>query len=649
LLWGDVLLYAILALYSFGSIALVFKRIKLGRSVFVVASILGILAFASFVYLFLSNDFSVTAVFQSSSLSLPVPFKVVAALSGAGGSVLLWLGAMSAALLVYELTSRSPSRLTTLIVSFFMIYIAIALIFVNPFAGVGGTFSNGLGLTPSLQTYWALIHPPTVFSAYTAMILLFASTVSRKLQGSVDGNSAPVNTRLFYAAWVLLGLGLTFGGMWAYQTEGWGGYWAWDPIETSALIPWLALTAILMASKSRTKISNDYAFFGTTFSTSALLFTSYVARGSGAPSIHSYGDLVSGAPFVLLSLFPVLISLGVLVAGKVRAAAGASPEGERSARPYVFWCLLILATANLALLLIETFSHDLGMGFVSNPAIHNYASLPFVAGLCVMLAAECVSDRSGKKLLLPLLLIALAGGAALLIAITLGGSILFDTILPLATGLLVAGLWALATSLADNSRRIASSSTSRYLTLIAVSILLIGVLFSSSMRASVSSDVAVDHSLTVDGVNLTVLSISTAPGGGLVYLPGYGSVPETIVTSVNYKLSGQYTGTGTVLLSYFPGVDGFYPEPSIHGSLGQDLYLAAASTPSVIQSTSDVFRNGTSSNPTYVLLSIQIIPGISLVWLGAAILFAVNLPYVFLKPRLTSSETDQEQNQSHSN
>ena len=105
-------------------------------------------------------------------------------------------------------------------------------------------------------------------------------------------------------------LGIALGGAWAYQTLGWGGYWSWDPIETSALIPWLALSAVLFA---RRQGNENLELFGMTLAMSTLLLISYVARGSSVESLHAYGDLATGLPFILLALFPVFFSLGDLL------------------------------------------------------------------------------------------------------------------------------------------------------------------------------------------------------------------------------------------------------------------------------------------------------------------------------------------------
>jgi cytochrome c-type biogenesis protein CcmF len=628
MIWQELLLYVALALYLLGCLALAAKKQRTGRLALVTASVASLVELLSFVYLFLADDFDVQAVFQSSSVSLPLPFKLLAAWTGAGGSLLLWLGMLSVALAFYLLKYKEPPTVTSLVVSLFSIYIVTALIFINPFAQIGVSLSNGLGLTPSLQSFWALVHPPTVFSAYTAMIFLFATVVSRKWRDR-QARSGFVDGRLFVATWVLLGLGITFGGIWAYQTEGWGGYWAWDPIETSALVPWLGLTAVLFTSAMGTKLRSSYAFFGATFSASTLLFTSYVARGSAAPSVHGYGDIVSGAPFILLSLFPILISVGTWV--NMRGGEGDSLQPASGPSKLVeFWCIMLLALGNLALLLVETFAPDLGVMYAPSESLHDWVSLPFVAGLCVLLVAEALVSCPRRQRLSVSVVIAAVSVLTLAVAVLLTRNLLFDLTLPFAVALLSTGLYALATAVGSRTGT-SAHSLSRYLTFIAVAVLIIGVAFSSTLRTSSSAELGVGQSTSVGGLHLTVTSVETFPSGGTVYLPPTGSAPESIDTQVGYSVAGQGASSGVAQLKYFPALDEFIPFPSVQSVISSDLYVVIGQTGEIVQATSAAFRNGTSSSPSSVGVSVQVIPGVFLVWIGALVLLLSNLPFAIIR------------------
>lgn len=648
--WQNFILYSALASYLAGFAFLLLKRFILGRGALVVASLLSVTTFLSFVYAYLSNDFALKAVFESSSQSLPVPFKLAAVWSGAGGSLLLWLAIMSSALLAYEIKgfviNRERARTTSLIVSFFIIYVGIAVVFLNPFEEVGTQISNGLGLTPSLQSFWTLIHPPTVFSAYTAMLFLFSGLVSRRWEGQQQKNQAK-DRRLLSATWILLTLGISFGGIWAYQTLGWGGYWSWDPIETSALIPWLALTAVLLSSWTRREGKGDHMFFGITFSASTLQFTAYVARSSAAPSIHGYGELVTGAPLILLALFPVIISIGVVMKNRLsREGTAGTARTERTSHAWEFWCLMLLASANLLLLLAESFAPDFGVMFLPSTQLHNYVSFPFVAAFCAIILIQSLG-RPKKRFALGVFTVILGGGLALWFTSALTSNLLFDLGLPFIVALLVSAVYGITKTATSHSGRFFSTSAIRYATYIGISILLLGVFFSSSMQTSAAGGVQVGQSIGVNGENLTVLSISTTPSDSKVYVPAYGSVPESIDTSVVYSLNGQTSQDA--LLKYYPSVDQFFAVPSIQSSITEDVYVVVGSTNSVAQATSQAFRNGTMGYPSEAYVSITTIPGMSLLVLGIAVMIIANLPLVFARTGAFEFSSDPESEEaSHS-
>jgi cytochrome c biogenesis factor len=177
----------------------------------------------------------------------------------------------------------------------------------------------------------------------------------------------------------------------------------------------------------------------------------------------------------------------------------------------------------------------------------------------------------------------------------------------------------------------------RYLTVLGIGILLIGVLVSASTRTTTTVNMGVGESITVGGTTLTVLSITTTPGAGTVDMPGHGIVAATTNTLVTYNISGQ-TGTSSTLLKFFPVPDEFFSIPSVYSSLTQDVYVVASSTASIDQATSQVFQSGGSASPALVAITVQTIPGIWLVWVGAALMLLVNLYFVLRRVPYVSSE-----------
>jgi len=238
----------------------------------------------------------------------------------------------------------------------------------------------------------------------------------------------------------------------------------------------------------------------------------------------------------------------------------------------------------------------------------------------------------------------LAAGAALWFSGVVTASPYLAVGLPFLLALAAGGTLGVAGTLAAGRRRderrggrVPWGSVVRYLTVLGIALMLLGVFVSDSMRTMASEDLAVGESVTVGGTTLTVLEISISPGQGSVDMPGHGIVPQTIDTRVTYSIGGQ-PGTSETTLEYFPVLDEFFALPSVYSSWNQDVYVVANATASVDRATSSVFQNGTSAAPAQVGISVQTIPGIGLVWVGAALLLVVNLYFVARRRPYSTSE-----------
>lgn len=521
-LWEVAVVYAAMAIYLAGLALLIAKRVKPARYLLSIGLIPSLALLLDYVYAFLTNNFSLEDVYKSSSSGLPQLYKLTASWTTAGGSILLLVVMMGVGLLIHELkalSTRDEGRVTSMVVSFLIFYFLVAVVMVGPFTQLGSSPSNGLGLTPSLQSYWAAIHPPTVLGAYVVVLFAYCSVLSNR---SSNKGSRLGDGRLLTGAWVLLGAGIALGGVWAYQTLGWGGYWSWDPIETSALIPWLALSAVLFARRLG---SGNLELFGMTLATSTLLLISYVARGSSVESLHSYGDLATGLPFIVLALFPVIFSLGAAFKSRSSPVLRTAPvKGEFYLLE--FWCLVLLSVANLVLLLLEVFASDFGVMFATSPALHNYVSFLFVLALSTLLSVEGGMERPSMKYVVILGPILLAVGAGLWFANVLTASPYLAVGLPFLLALSAGAGIGVAGTLSSLPKRAPTASTVRYLTVLGLGIMLIGVFVSASTRTTFSGEMGVGDSVTVGGTTLTVISITTTPGAGTVDMPGHGIVRD---------------------------------------------------------------------------------------------------------------------------
>src|SRR6266540_6372551 len=195
------------------------------------------------------HDFSFQYVADHTSRELPLGYTLTAFWGGQEGSLLLWLlvlgGYSVAAVLTGKRAGRDVLAWVVPVLGFVGTFFAFMLVFVSsPFA-TQRALADGAGLTPSLQNPYMAIHPPMLYLGYVGLTVPFAFAMGALLSRRTDERWIVATRRWTLAAWAFLGIGQLLGAHWAYVEIGWGGYYAWDPVENAALMPWLAATAFL--------------------------------------------------------------------------------------------------------------------------------------------------------------------------------------------------------------------------------------------------------------------------------------------------------------------------------------------------------------------------------------------------------------------
>ncbi len=267
------------------------------RAVYAVLALI-LLAMAGLESALLGDRFDLSFVARVSSVEQPWQFKL-ALWGGQEGSLLLWafvLAAMSA-LAVYQNRERNRTLMPWVVVSLMgnLLFFAVILVFVsNPFEPLpaGQVLSNGQGMNPLLQHPAMLIHPPILYIGFVGFAVPFSFALAALITGELGTTWFRTTRRWTLTAWFFLGVGLLLGGRWAYEVLGWGGYWAWDPVENSSLMPWLAGTAYLHSvmiqeKRGMLKIWN-LALIGLTYS--LCLFGTFLTRSGVVQSVHSFAN-----------------------------------------------------------------------------------------------------------------------------------------------------------------------------------------------------------------------------------------------------------------------------------------------------------------------------------------------------------------------
>src|SRR5438477_2965693 len=250
------------------------------------------------------HDFSFAYVAAHTNRTRSTPYALSAFWGGQEGSLLLWLlvltgfGGLAVALnrnLLRELTAWVVPVIGGIATFFAFMLVAVA----SPFDTQTATI-DGAGLTPSLQNPYMVAHPPMLYLGYVGLAIPFAFAAGAMLSGRTDERWIVATRRWTLAAWMFLGFGQLLGAHWAYVEVGWGGYYAWDPVENAALMPWLAATAFLHSvmiqeRKGMLKVWN-MVLVALAFELS--VFGTFLTRSGVINSIHSFAKSPIGGWFL---------------------------------------------------------------------------------------------------------------------------------------------------------------------------------------------------------------------------------------------------------------------------------------------------------------------------------------------------------------
>ena len=282
-------------------------------------SILAIFALLSIsvlvlIYLLTTKDYSNAYVAKNISNDLSFIYSIAALWAGQEGSLLLWSWILS----LYTLTIRFSKPFKSLLPSsesvslFILSFFIFLIVFVeSPFDTLGTIPLNGRGLNPILQNFYMAIHPLTLYIGYIALTIPFAFALGSIISKDKTDNWVLRSKNWTYFSWIFLSLGLLLGSRWAYLELGWGGYWAWDPVENVALMPWLALTAFLhssMAQETRSLLRRwnicliFLAFFLSIFGT-------FITRSGLISSVHSFAQSSIGPYFIVFIILTVVFAI----------------------------------------------------------------------------------------------------------------------------------------------------------------------------------------------------------------------------------------------------------------------------------------------------------------------------------------------------
>ena len=289
------------------------------------------LAFGALEMALLTDDFAVSFVAGNSSRATPVLFKLTAAWSALEGSIVLWvavLAGFTAAVLrqVRSVDDRLGTGALAMLGLVGAFFFGLVSTVANPFELIAQPPTDGPGPNALLQNHLLVaIHPPLLYLGYVGFTVPFAFAMSALLTGTPGADWLRRTRRANLVAWSFLSAGLVVGAWWSYEVLGWGGFWAWDPVENAALIPWLVATAFIHSAvvQVRRGILQSWNFVLVLATFALTILGTFLTRSSVVVSVHSFTQSPVGP--ALLGFF-VLVVAGGFTLFALRAPRLASPD-----------------------------------------------------------------------------------------------------------------------------------------------------------------------------------------------------------------------------------------------------------------------------------------------------------------------------------
>jgi len=274
------------------------RLIESGIGAFYLICALMTAASAVLINAFLTGDYSIKYVAHYSDSVQPLFYRITSYWGGLDGSIMFWVFLLSifGSLAVFVNRERHRELIPYVVATISvvqMFFLFLMVVHKNPFTtSLTAAPADGQGLNPLLQNFYMAIHPPSLYTGFVGMTIPFAFGIAALATGHLDDSWLRAVRRWTMFSWLFLSFGLTLGMIWAYEELGWGGYWAWDPVENAGLLPWFTATAFLHSvmvqeRRSMLRVWNVTLVIVTFFLT---IFGTFMTRSGVVQSVHAFGD-----------------------------------------------------------------------------------------------------------------------------------------------------------------------------------------------------------------------------------------------------------------------------------------------------------------------------------------------------------------------
>ncbi|TGL44882.1 heme lyase CcmF/NrfE family subunit [Leptospira perdikensis] len=326
---GTILLAASLAILVFSALQTIYgiykqerKAVELGRLALMTNPFVIVLTFVVLLTQLVRSDYSNYYVVMHSSEHLPLFYKMTSIWSGSSGSLLFWNLILNVFTFIVlwqtrkSIEDRIPMmNLILAVLSGFFSFLAVFYGDAQPFREFVPEAAAGRGLNPLLQHWAMIIHPPILYIGYVSISIPFAIAMSALVSGQLSEDWMKFIRKWTLFSWFFLGTGILLGSKWAYEELGWGGYWAWDPVENASLMPWLLTSAFVhsVVIQERRGMLKFWNMLLVILAFHFSLLGTWITRSGVLEGPHSFSKSTIGTPFIVYIIGSFLFFTGFVI------------------------------------------------------------------------------------------------------------------------------------------------------------------------------------------------------------------------------------------------------------------------------------------------------------------------------------------------
>lgn len=567
-----------------------------------------LLASALLLHALFWEDYRLEYVAAYTDSILPLFYRLTAFWAGQPGSMLFWALCCSLSVIIFMLSnaySLLPKRRALWFWVFFNFNMAFFCLVLtnwsNPFIILSPAPPDGQGLNPLLQNPGMIFHPPLLFLGYALFTIPACMALAECLESSQEFAWYRLTRPYILLAWISLSAGIILGAWWAYMELGWGGYWAWDPVENASLLPWLLACAclhLLAIQNASGKLPRATAAL-MAFTVIAAFFSTYLTRSGVIQSVHAFGDGGVGTPLLVFITASIILSLWATLSSRKNAHSLANPlsrEGVLVLTAWIFLALtLIITLATMWPVFTQLFGSK-AMGLEAT--FYNRVCLPVATALILLLCICTWLGWTGGLVSIRKFYATCGVFIASLAAIWVMG---YRQPLPLiASASSLAALCAISMHMLNravwhNKRRLSAFGAHLGLALLAI-----GVAFSASYTEEKEMLLSRGQSEKIGPYTVTLTEISDGANAGYDFL------------RASLKISDEKTVVG--ILS---------PERRIYAKFG-DMQFSEVDVISSL--AKDIYASLLGMDEDYkVMVKISLEPLVNWIWIGGTLLCVLPL------------------------